>query len=95
MITSQLRQLAKCPNVVLQAATDDLKGYARDPRDLLLATFPVVADAMRKHAGVVINPSKSAILLAKGHAGLDAELVPAGVEIKGNGTVVVTHFLVS
>ena len=34
----------------------------------------------------MINPSKSAVLLAKGHAGLDAELVPA---IRRDGTVVV------
>ena len=79
---------AKCPNVVLQAATDDLKGYARDPHDLL-AMFPVAADALRKHAGVVINPSKSAVLLAKGHPDLDAELIPDGVDIRRDGTVVV------
>ena len=78
----------RCPNVVFQAATDDLEGYARDPLDLA-AMFPIAAEALQRHASVVINPTKSAILLPQGHRGLDASQVPEGVEIKRDGTIVV------
>ena len=79
---------AACPSVVFQAATDDLKSYARDPLDLR-RTFPIASAALEKHAGLRLNQSKSAILLAAGHADLAPEDVPDGVEIKRDGTVVV------
>ena len=79
---------ATCPSVVFQAATDDLKSYARDPLDLC-RMFPIASAAIEKHAGVRFNPAKSAILLAAGHADLDPADVPEGVQIKRDGTVVV------
>jgi hypothetical protein len=79
---------AACPSVVFQAATDDLKSYARDPLDLC-RMFPIASAALEKHAGVRFNPAKSAILLAAGHADLDPADVPEGVQIKRDGTVVV------
>ena len=51
--------------------------------------FPIASAALEKHAGLRLNQSKSAILLAAGHADLAPEDVPDGVEIKRDGTVVV------
>ena len=79
---------AACPSVVFQAATDDLKSYARDPLDLC-RMFPIASAALEKHAGLRLNQSKSAILLAAGHADLAPEDVPDGVEVRRDGTVVV------
>jgi len=48
---------------VFNAATDDLKCYARDPIDLC-NMFPVAAEELERHASVTLNASKSGILLA-------------------------------
>ena len=81
---------SRCPNVVLQAATDDLKGYARDPADLV-ALFAVAREELRNHAGITLNADKSAILLAPGTpAPVDAHgTAPEGIEFLVEGTIVV------
>jgi hypothetical protein len=43
----------RCPNVVIQAATDDIKGFARDPADLC-RMFLVAAEELERHAGVCL-----------------------------------------
>ena len=48
--SAYLETQAACPNVIVQAATDDLKGYAVDPADL--CGFYIAAEkALLKHAG--------------------------------------------
>jgi hypothetical protein len=54
----------RCPNVVIQAATDDIKGFARDPADLC-RMFLVAAEELERHAGVCLNKDKSGILLPR------------------------------
>ena len=76
----------RCPNVMLQAATDDLKGYAKDPDDLV-KFFPIAQEALLNHAGVYLNPDKSAILLPPGTA--TPEALPESVKIKRDGTIIV------
>ena len=66
---------AACPSVVFQAATDDLKCYARDPLDLC-KMFPIASAALATHVGLRLSQSKSAILLAAGQADLDPADVP-------------------
>ena len=51
--------------------------------------FPIASAALEKHAGLRLNQSKSAILLAAGHADLAPEDVPDGVEVRRDGTMVV------
>ena len=69
--------MERCPNVLVQAATDDLKGYARDPLDLC-QMFPIAAEALERHAGVRLNVEKSAILLPRGVPDPDVDRLPAG-----------------
>jgi hypothetical protein len=69
--------MERCPNVLVQAATDDLKGYARDPLDLC-QMFPIAAEALERHAGVRLNIEKSAILLPRGVPNPDVDRLPAG-----------------
>ena len=69
-----------CPNVIFQAATDDLRSYARDPYDIV-DSFPIAAAALMKHAGVRLNVSKSKILLAPSAPELDPSRVPDGVQL--------------
>ena len=45
---------AACPSVVFQAATDDLKCYARDPLDLC-KMFPIASTALATHVGLRLN----------------------------------------
>ena len=78
---------AACPSVVFQAATDDLKCYARDPLDLC-SPSPALLSRL-SHIGLRPNQSKSAILLAAGQADLEPADVPDGVVLKRDGTLVV------
>ena len=75
-------------DIVFQAATDDLKSYARDPRSLC-AMFPVAAAVLLRHAGVTLNQAKSAILLHPARVDFDPGDIPVGVEVKRDGLVVV------
>jgi hypothetical protein len=77
-----------CPNVIFQAATDDLRSYARDPYDIV-DSFPIAAAALMKHAGVRLNVSKSKILLAPSAPELNPSRVPNGVQLVRDGTIVV------
>ena len=82
-IVSDPKKLAikqRCPSVVLNAATDDLKCYARDPADLC-NLFPIAAEELKRHAGVALNPSKSRILLAPGVPDLALDRLPEGTTL--------------
>ncbi len=68
---------ARCPRVVFNAATDDLKCYARDPIDLC-NMFPVAAEELERHASVTLIASKSGILLAPGVADPALDRLPEG-----------------
>ena len=68
---------ARCPRVVFNAATDDLKCYARDPVDLC-NMFPVAAEELERHASVTLNASKSGILIAPGVADPALDRLPEG-----------------
>lgn len=73
--------MERCPSVVVQAATDDLKGYARDPLDLC-RMLPIAAEALERHAGVKLNVDKSAILLPRGVSDPDATRLPPGAVVR-------------
>jgi hypothetical protein len=73
---------------IQEAATDDLKCYARNPLDLC-KMFTIASAALATHVGLRLNQSKSAILLAAGQADLDPADVPDGVVLKRDGTLVV------
>jgi hypothetical protein len=75
-----LEIMDRCPNVIVQAATDDLKGYARDPLDLC-RMFPIAAEALERHAGVRPNVDKSAILLPPGTPDPDVSRLPHGAVV--------------
>ena len=76
-----LEIMDRCPNVIVQAATDDLKGYARDPLDLC-RMFPIAAEALERHAGVRLNVDKSAILLPPGIPDPDVNRLPHGAVVQ-------------
>jgi hypothetical protein len=78
----------RCPTVTLQAATDDLKGYAQDPHDLC-NMFLVAAEALERHAGVRLNTAKSAILLPPSQPAPQLELLPAGSALAGDGALLI------
>ena len=73
--------MERCPSVVVQAATDDLKGYARDPLDLC-RMLPIAAEALERHAGVKLNVDKSAILLPRGVSDPDVTRLPPGAVVR-------------
>ena len=75
---------ARCPRVVFNAATDDLKCYARDPVDLC-NMFPVAAEELERHASVTLNASKSGILLAPGVADPALDRLPEGSILSDEG----------
>jgi hypothetical protein len=73
--------MERCPSVVVQAATDDLKGYARDPLELC-RMLPIAAEALERHAGVKLNVDKSAILLPRGVSDPDVTRLPPGAVVR-------------
>jgi hypothetical protein len=77
---------AAFPGVIFRAATDDLKSFARDPADII-ATFPAIASALHRHAGITLNVSKSKVLLPPGVPDIDR--IPDGVQVLREGTIVV------
>jgi hypothetical protein len=79
---------AAFPGVVFRAATDDLKSFAREPADII-ATFPAIASALHRHAGITLNVNKSKVLLPPGVPDIDSDRIPDGVQVLREGTIVV------